>query len=159
MGDIGKTATSKYNWGKEVVCSLHIYLYETWKLQNEIVHRKSKKSQKHLKQIQLQERVADLYQKGRANLSLKEKSYFKLPLEQQQKRDINLLSLWIQIVECIFKNKGAARQETIDNWLTQSNHTLADHLRRPKGKHKYNTENTNQGSQSLDDGGVEESRS
>ena len=96
-----------------MVYSLHTYVYEIWKSRNKIVHGKTEKSQKQLKQANLQAKVAQLYSKGRVNLTVKENSYFKLPLEQRQKRGIDSLSLWIQIVEFIFKKKGAARQEKI----------------------------------------------
>lgn len=94
-----------------------MYVYDCWKARNEIIHGKTEKSEHVLKKAELQHKVAALYKKGRANLSLHEKSYFKLPVEQRQKKGVQSLSLWLQIVECIFKHKGAAQQEETDEWL------------------------------------------
>ena len=63
----------KYCCGKEVIVILHTYAYDTWKVWNDIVHGKTEKSNKAIHRAKLQERVAKLYTKGRANLSLKEK--------------------------------------------------------------------------------------
>lgn len=151
-----KVTSSKYNWGKEVVCSLHTYVYETWKARNEIVHGKSEKSLKQVKRAQLQDKVISLYQKGRANLTQKEHSYFKLPVDQRIKRGNDSLSLWIQIVTCIFHKRGIARQETIDGWLETQNDSPSD-LRQPKSKHKCGRGTINHSNNT--EGGEEESRS
>ena len=159
------STASKYCWGKEIICSLHTYVYDVWKSRNDIVHGKTEKSLKQIKRANLQSKVEHLYKKGRANLNLKEKSYFKLPIEQRQKRGIESLSLWVQIVECMFKRRGAARQEKIDDWLITDKSSPAD-LRQPKGKHKNNDDNncddTTVGTNTIirsSGGGVEASRS
>ena len=126
---------SKYQWGKEVVIATHTYVYDCWKLQNDIIHGKTEKSQKALKKAELQNKVVQLYSKGRANLSLREKNYFKVPLEIRLKKGTESLSLWIQIVESIFRRKGAARQEKLDTWLEHANPAEPD-LAQPKVKHK-----------------------
>ena len=71
------------------------------------------------------------------------KNYFKVPLEIRLKKGNESLTLWIQIVESIFKRKGAARQEKLDNWLetvdnTEVNNTEFD-LLQPKVKNKVDT--------------------
>ena len=111
------SASNKYDWNREAIVSLHTYAYEMWKMRNSIVHGKTEKSQRAIKKAQLQSKVAQLYQKGQANLTLKEKNYFKLPVEQRQQRGIESLSLWIRIVENIFQKWGAARQETLNDWI------------------------------------------
>ena len=40
-----------------------------------------------------------------------------LEMVQRQQRGIESLSLWIRIVENIFQKRGAARQETINDWI------------------------------------------
>ena len=106
-----------------------------WKVRNSIVHGKSEKSNKAIKKAQLQEKVAQLYNKGRANLTLKEKNYFKLPMEQRQQRGIESLSLWIRLVENVFQKRGAARQDTLDDWINVFDETPQD-LTLPKVKNR-----------------------
>ena len=55
--------------------------------------------------IELQERIAILYSKGRDNLGPSEHKYFKLPVEQRQKKGIESKTLWIIMVEAIFQNE------------------------------------------------------
>ena len=45
------------------------------------------------------------------------------------------MSLWIQVVENIFKKRGTARQENLDTWLIETLPS-ADDLWRPKVKDK-----------------------
>ena len=148
--------SSKYEWSKEVIVSLHTYTYEMWKIRNGIIHGKTEKSQKAIKKAQLQQRVAQLYQKGRANLTLKEKNYFKLPVEQRQQRGVESLSLWIRIVENIFQQRGVARQETLDEWINSIDEIPKDmDLTLPKVKNRPNGDLLD----SLSIGGEGDSRS
>lgn len=126
---------TKYNWCKEVISSIHNYVYGTWKLRNEVVHGKTQKSKKANEKSELQHRVLVLHNRGRANLTLKEKNYFKLPVEQRMNRGTDSLRLWIKIVEGIFRNRGAARQESINNWLQVHQNNVFD-LSQPKVKKK-----------------------
>ena len=127
-------ANSKYNWGRETIISIHSYVYGSWKLRSDVVHGKSEKSKRAKKKQVLQDRVKSLYKRGRANLTLQEKNYFKLPVEQRIKKGTDSLQLWIKIVEGIFQKRGAARQETLDKWMA----TLREDndLTQPKAKHK-----------------------
>ena len=131
---------NKYYWGKEVIIAIHTYVYDCWKARNDILHGKTEKSQKAQKKLELQHKVRVLYSKGRANLTLREKNYFKMPLEIRLKKGNDSLILWIQIVESIFKRKGIARQEKLDNWLEKVDDTEACNtefdLLQPKVKNK-----------------------
>ena len=64
--------------------------------------------------------ITVLYNQGQVNLIPKEAAYFKLPLEQMHKKGIESMMLWIKTVEAIFCQRGQARQEHIDTWLTVS---------------------------------------
>ena len=75
---------------------------------------KSKTSQKS---SQLQERIASLYNRRRANLTWNELKYFKLLIEQRQKKGIENMMLWITMVESIFCKRGEAMQLRLDTWL------------------------------------------
>lgn len=44
-----------------------------------------------------------------------------MTIEQRKKKGVEVMMLWIKIVESIFKCRGQARQEQIDTWLTASN--------------------------------------
>ena len=152
------TKRSKYQWGKEVVIATHTYVYDCWKVRNDIIHGKTEKSQKAIKKAELQNKVVQLYSKGRANLSLREKNYFNVPLGIRLKKGTESLSLWIQIVESIFRRKGAARQEKLDVWLEHVNPPEPD-LAQPKAKHKQLGNNLDNSNTTYDDDGVEVSRS
>ena len=134
---ISNLPQSKYSWGKETVTSIHTYVYESWKLRNDIIHGKSEKSRKAQERQILQERVIALYEKGRANLTNKEKNHFKLPAEIRIKKGTESLRLWTMIVEKIFERRGAARQEHIDEWLLSASNRDCD-LFQPKVRKKYN---------------------
>ena len=91
-----------------------------------------------------------LYGHGQANLTLKEKNYFKLPVEQRINLGTDSLRLWIKIVEGIFRTRGAARQEKINTWL-ESHQDIAYDLSQPKVKKK----NTSSKGIKLTNGGEE----
>ena len=93
-----------------------------------------------------------LYRRGRANLTLKEKNYFKLPVEQRIKRGTDSLQLWIKIVESIFQKRGMARQVTMDDWLESSKSVDCD-LTQPKVRKKFNAQGNL--SKNYSDGGEE----
>ena len=117
------TTTNPYTpsqWAKRTIEALHSYTFLTWKERNDILHKDKVKSKTAVKRSQLQQRIDSLYKRGRANLTLKEKRYFYLPVEQRQRKGIDHMTLWIQIVEAIFRKRGQARQEKIDSWLTGS---------------------------------------
>ena len=44
---------SKYRWSKEIITSIHTYVYDSWKLRNEIIHGKSEKSRKAIERQEL----------------------------------------------------------------------------------------------------------
>ena len=102
---------------------VHTYSYVVWKARNDILHKDTVKSQKVLRKQKLQDRVTYLYNRGRANLTPKELRYFKLPLDQRLKKGIESMKLQVKLVEAIFKQRGQARQEQIDTWLTQTTST------------------------------------
>ena len=111
---------SIHSWTPHIIRALHTYSYSLWKERNEYLHKKNEKPKREKRKQQLQERIASLYSRGRANLTDKEKKYFKLPLEIRQKKGLENMALWIKIVEAIFRRRGQARQELIDSWLTTS---------------------------------------
>ena len=78
------------------------------------------KSQKAIKKQLLRDRVAALYRRGRANLQKQELQLFKLPVDQRQKKGIEAMTIWITLVETIFRRRGQARQELMDTWLTET---------------------------------------
>ena len=91
-------------WIKNVITALHTYTYACWKTRNEVVHQKGEnKGTIYSKEQRLYERVSDLYKQGRANLNEREKSYFKLPVEQRLKKGVVAMELWVQVVEIIFR--------------------------------------------------------
>ena len=53
-------------------------------------------------EVNLQARIASLYDRGRANLTRNELRYFQLPLEQRQQKGIENMMLWVTMVESIF---------------------------------------------------------
>ena len=57
-----------------------------WKARNNVLHKDKVKSKYILRKQHLQERIDDLYKRGRENLTMKELIYFKLPVEQREKR-------------------------------------------------------------------------
>ena len=69
-------------------------------------------------EVNLQARIASLYDRGRANLTRNELRYFQLPLEQRQQKGIENMMLWVTMVESIFRKRGEARQLKLDTWLT-----------------------------------------
>ena len=79
---------------------------------------KTKKSIKARKRLELQNQIEVLYKQGRANLKPCEKRLFQLPVEQRQKKGIESMMLWINLVEAIFCRRGQAHQVQIDVWLT-----------------------------------------
>lgn len=103
---------------KKTIIFMHNYSYSVWKLRNDILHNDKEKSKTAVKKICMQERIADLYSRGWANLTHYELRYFKLPLEQQQRKGIESMSLWITMVESIFRKRGRATQVKLDTWLT-----------------------------------------
>ena len=103
---------------KKLIVFIHNYSYSVWKLRNDILHNDKEKSKTAVKKIRLQERIAELYSRGWANLTHKELNYFKLPVEQRQRKGIESMSLWVTLVESIFRKRGRARQIKINTWLT-----------------------------------------
>ena len=75
------------DWAKDVITTLHTYTYSIWKERNNILHQHAKKSARALTKQTLQDRIASLYKRGRANLTTYELQYFKLPAEQRQKKE------------------------------------------------------------------------
>ena len=117
------TATNSYTpsqWAKRTIEAVHLYTFLTWKERNDILHKDKVKSKTAVKRLNLQQRIDTLYRRVRANLTQKEKKYFYLLVEQRQRKGIDHMTLWIQIVEAIFRKRGRARQEKIDSWLTGS---------------------------------------
>ena len=108
------------NWTKNIIVTVHSYTYSIWKERNNILHRHSEKSIQVKTKQNLQARIASLYTRGRANLTNQELQYFKLPVEQRQKKGVENMQLWITLVEAIFRKRGQARQEQIDMWLTNT---------------------------------------
>ena len=115
-----KATTYKEDWGKVLVGAIHTYTYSCWKDRNDAVHMRETGSKIRTKKQKQQERVVDLYGRGRDNLTIKERKYFKLPVEQRIKKGVTSMELWINIVEIIFKRRGETRQEKLDSWLTNS---------------------------------------
>lgn len=111
---------SSLQWMKNVITGIHTYLYSLWKIRNDVLHKDKVKSKKAIKRSKLQHRIALLYDKGRANLTSKELRYFKLPVQQRQRKGVENIQLWITMVEAIFKKRGEATQMQIDTWLTNS---------------------------------------
>ena len=75
---------------------------------------------------------------------------------QRQQRGIESLSLWIRIVENIFQKRGAARQETINDWINVIDEEPQDvDLILPKVKNRNSVESA----VILTNGGVGDSRS
>ena len=107
-------------WTKNIIITLHTYAYSIWKGRNDILHKDSIKDCRKKKQEKLQQRVADLYGRGRANLTQKELNYFKVPVAVRQKKGLETMALWIRHVEEIFKKRGQSRQERVDTWLAVS---------------------------------------
>ena len=122
-------------WNRELIIAIHTYVYTCWKIRNDVIHGKSDKSKKETERRDLQLKIIQLYDKGRANLTLKEMNYFKLPVEQRIKKGNESLRLWILIVENIFTKRGVARQETMDQWLVPSL-PPDDDLAQPKVKNR-----------------------
>ena len=72
---------------------IHTYVYECWKICKNIIDGNTDKSKIGRIKLELQQKVTTLYQKGQAILSLYEKNYFELPLEQHQKEGVESLTL------------------------------------------------------------------
>ena len=121
--DENKQTSTKKPWMKHIIIALHTYAYSLWKCRNDVLHKKSTKESRKSKREKLQQRVADLYDRGRANLTPKELNYFKVPVAIRQKKGLESMALWIQLVEAIFKRRGQARQELMDSWRTGSTPT------------------------------------
>ena len=111
---------SHEQWMKKLIVAIHTYTYSLWKARNDVLHKDKVKSKTALKRSKLQARIASLYDRGRANLTHNELKYFKLPVEQRQKKGVENMMLWITMVETIFRKRGEARQMHIDSWLTNS---------------------------------------
>ena len=109
-------------WSREMIIIIHTYVYACWKERNKIIHGNTEKSERHIKREALKAKIVTLYNKGRANLTLREKRYFKVPIDQRVKRSTESLTLWIAIVQSIFKRKGAATQQTLDTWTKGDGH-------------------------------------
>ena len=124
---------------KVMITSLHSYTYSVWKSRNDILHKDSEKSLKVLRRQKLQTRTADLYKRGRANLTIQELNHFKLHLEQRLRKGTESLTIWIKLIEVIFKRRGQARQEKMDTWLTQ---TTPEKNWKDRHKHNKMTQNT-----------------
>ena len=75
------------DWAKDVIITLQTYTYSIWKERNNILHQHAEKSIRVKTKQALQERIALLYNHGRANLTNHELQYFKLPVDQRQKRE------------------------------------------------------------------------
>ena len=118
MNDLNKYKLQQ--WTQKFITSLHSYTFQVWKARNDILHKDKEKSKYAQRKQNLQNRIEDLYRRGRANLSTEELTYFKLPVEQRQKKGIGNMTLWIKLVEAIFQKRGRARQVRIDMWLTNS---------------------------------------
>ena len=89
-----------------MITSLHTYTYSVWKWRNDILHKDAVKSIKVLRRQRLQQRTTDLYQRGRANFTPRqEENYFKLPLEQRLRKGTESLTVWIRLVEAIFRSE------------------------------------------------------
>lgn len=108
------------SWSKNLTITLHTYSYSVWKAHNDVLHKDAKRTKYELPKQNLQDRIADLYTRGRGNLTPKELVYFKLLLEQRQRKWIEAMSLWIKLVEAIFRKRGEAHQQKLDEWITRS---------------------------------------
>ena len=119
------TTTSTCNkycgdWTNDVITAIHTYTYSTWKERNNILHKHATKSTRALTKQALQDRIVTLYKQGRVNLNNYKLRYFKLPVEQRQKKGIENIQLWITLVETNFRKRGQATQVKMDTWLTQT---------------------------------------
>ena len=114
----GSIDVQSKHWMRQAIISIHTYSYGTWKLRNDILHKDKVKSKTAQKRSRLQERIANLYNRGRANLTRNELKYFNLPVEQRQKKGIENMMLWVTMVESIFRKRGEATQLKLDTWLT-----------------------------------------
>lgn len=112
--------STKNIWPKKFVSIIHTYTYGCWKARNEELHNKEEGVLQYHKKLKLQQKIKELYKKGRDNLTDKEKRYFKLPVEQRIKKGVVSMSLWVQIVEILFRKRGETTQEKIDQWLIKS---------------------------------------
>ena len=112
--------STKIKWTKQFISILHTYTYECWKVRNEELHKKEEGGMTKKKKETLQQKIEELYNKGRDNLNEKEKKYFDMPAEQRKKKGIVSMELWIQIVEILFRKREEATQEKSDTWLTNS---------------------------------------
>ena len=114
-------ATGSYQqgqWTSNVIKALHTYAFSMWKSRNDILHNDKVKSVKARKRGALQDRIDELYKRVRTNLKDSEKRYFHLPVEQRKMKGIEAMTLWIELVEAIFRKRGQAHQTNIDDWLT-----------------------------------------
>ena len=78
--------STKIKWTKQFISILHTYTYECWKVRNEELHKKEEGGMTKKKKETLQQKIEELYNKGRDNLNEKEKKYFDMPAEQRKKR-------------------------------------------------------------------------
>ena len=92
-------------WTKNIIITLHTYAYSTWKSRNDILHKESIKDSRKKKREKLQQRVSDLYGRGRANLTQKELNYFKVPVAVQQKRDLKQWHYGSDLLKKYLKNE------------------------------------------------------
>ena len=69
-----------------MITTIHSYTYSIWKERNSILHSHAEKSTHVIAKQALGEQIDTLYRRGRANLTNSKLQYFKLPVEQRQKK-------------------------------------------------------------------------
>ena len=114
------TSINKSEWEIKFVQHIQDYTYMLWKHRNEFIHGITLKDSIKEKRQRLREKVKELYNWDRSDLTTQEKKHFNVPLQQKIKGGIDNLTIWIRLVEIIFENSEKVRQTKITNWTSPS---------------------------------------
>ena len=99
----GTKVKQQQHWCRDVIMYIQGYSYEIWKARNEVLHGASEKESNIIKAQKCKDRIKQLYQMPRTNLTLEDKKIFKLPMLYRQKLSINSMRQWIELCELVFQ--------------------------------------------------------